>query len=393
MGNSWLNEERLSRYPRIFATLHVAIWGFFMLTGANLMDRTGKPIGSDFLLFYTASTMALRGETATSYDFTRFYETQRTIIPADYPNPWVYPPVFLLFILPLGLLPYLASFLAWVSTNLALYLVTLRRIAPHPFTLWIAFGYPGTFQNLMHGQNGLLIASLMGGGLLLLPQSPVWAGVLFGLLVIKPHMAVMLVVALVAGRHWKALTATFLAACLLMLISLAVFGLDPWRAFFGNLELPVQILQTESSLWKKMVTTYSGFRLLGLDHHVAMGFQVVVSLTAMGTLGWIWSHQASHSLKASSLCIAVLLFTPYGYNYDLGILGLAIAYSGWETYREHWSEREKLPLVAAWLLPLLAPACAMSLRLSIAPFILLWFLTIVFRRTRMPVAAGKVAAS
>ena len=378
---SWLNSKRLSLYPRIFAVVYLAVWGFWILTGTGLSDRMGKPIGSDFLVFFTASSVALQGEPAAAYDFKRFYEAERSIAKVDYPNPWVYPPTYLLVILPLGLLPYLASLAAWITSTLTLFLVTLRRTAPHPSTAWLALGFPGTFQNLTHGQNGFLIAALLGGGLLLLARFPLVAGILFGLLVIKPHLAALVLVALAAGRHWKTLGTTFLAAGIMVLASGWAFGWSTWTAFLSNFNLPLNILENESSLWGKMITTYGGFRLLGLDSRMASLFQGAVSLTVTGTLWWIWSRKTSFCMKASSLCISALLFTPYAFSYDLAILALPLAWLGWEAHLENWTDREKLALVMGWLLPLLSSVVGVRTGVPITPLILLWLLYVVFRRS------------
>jgi len=381
MDMRWLNGKRLSLYPRIFAVVYLAVSGFWILTGTGLTDRMGKPIGSDFLVFFTASSVALRGEPAAAYDFMRFYETERAIVNADYPNPWVYPPTCLLVVLPLSLLPYLASLTTWTISTLTLFLATLRKIAPHPSTIWLALGFPGTFQNITHGQNGFLITALLGGGLLLLARFPLIAGILFGLLVIKPHLAALVLVALAAGRHWKTLGTTFLAAGILILASVWVFGWSTWTAFLCNLNLPLTILENESSLWGKMITTYGGFRLLGLDSRTALFFQGAVSLTAAGTICWIWSRKTSFSLQASSLCISALLFTPYAFSYDLAILALPIAWLSWEAYRDNWAAREKLPLVIGWLLPLISPVVGVRTGVPITPMILLWLLYVVFHRS------------
>jgi hypothetical protein len=375
----WLNGKRLSLYPRIFAVIYLAVWGCWILTGTGLTDRLGKPIGSDFLVFFTASTLALRGEPAAAYDFKRFYETERSS------------PEWIILILGLSAaifwsffrwtLPYLASLAAWIISTLTLFLVTLRRIAPHPSTIWLALGFPGTFQNLTHGQNGFLIAALLGGGLLSLARFPLVAGILFGLLAIKPHLAALVLVALVAGRHWKTLGTTFLAAGIMVLASGWAFGWSTWTAFLSNFNLPLNILENESSLWGKMITTYGGFRLLGLDSRMASLFQGAVSLTVTGTLWWIWSRKTSFCMKASSLCISALLFTPYAFSYDLAILALPLAWLGWEAHLENWTDLEKLALVMGWLLPLLSSVVGVRTGVPITPLILLWLLYVVFRRS------------
>ena len=83
-------------------------------------------------------------------------------------------------ILPLALLPYLASLVAWLLVTLSNYLLVIRRIAPHPLTPWLALAFPGTFQNFIQGQNGFLSAALLGGGLVILDRFPLTGGMLLG---------------------------------------------------------------------------------------------------------------------------------------------------------------------------------------------------------------------
>jgi len=381
MVMSWLNGKRLSLYPRIFVFVYVAMWGFWILTGSGLTDRMGKPIGSDFLAFFTASSVALRGEPAAAYDFGRISEMERSIVKADYPAPWVYPPTYLLIVLPLGLLPYLASLAAWTASTLTLFLLTLRRIAPHPSTTWLALGFPGTFQNLTHGQNGFLIAALLGGGLLSLERFPLVAGILFGLLGIKPHMAALVLVALTAGRHWKTLGTMILSTGILTLVSGLEFGWSTWSAFLGNINLPLYLLENESSYWGKMITAYGSFRMLGLDSRTSLLLNGVVSIAAAGTVWWIWSRRTSVPVKASSLCLSTLLFSPYAFSYDLAILALPLAWLGWEALRGDWTDWEKLCLAIGWFLPFLSPIIVLQAGIPVVPIILSFLLYIVLRRS------------
>lgn len=374
-----LNARRLFVYPRIFALVFLAVWAYWVVTGTGLTDRTGKPVGSDFLVFFAASSAALRGEPAAAYDFAWFQELERDIVKADYPNPWVYPPTYLLVVLPLALLPYLASLATWTATTLTLFLVTLRRIAPHPSTIWLALGFSGTFQNFSHGQNGFLIAALLGGGLLALARWPLVAGALFGLAAIKPHLAAPVLVALIAGRHWKAIGAAFLAAGLMILASAWTFGWSTWDAFLGGARVPLVILENERALWGKMITAYSGARLLGLDFRGALIVQGAVSFAAAGALWWVWSRRTAFPVRASSLCLSVLLFPPYAFSYDLAILALPLAWLGWQSHLENWPDREKVALVVGWVFPVLSPILGIRAGVPVAPLVLLWLLAVSCR--------------
>ncbi len=143
----------------------------------------------------------------TVYNLPKFIEVQKAIFKVSFLFPWVYPPTYLLVVYPLALLPYLASLAIWLAVTISPYLLVLRRIAPHPLTIWLALAYPGTFENFFHGQNGFLTTALIGWGLLLLDHSPLVGGFLLGLVSFKPHLMVLVPLALLAGRRWKALAA------------------------------------------------------------------------------------------------------------------------------------------------------------------------------------------
>ena len=237
----WLNRERLTVYPRIFLIGYILCGAGLVLSAAysktGLTDLLDRPLGADFSHYWIASFLAQTGHPLTVYHAPEFIAVQEAFFKVTYPLPWFYPPTFLLMIYPLAFLPYLVSLCAWLAATLAAYLVVLRRIAPHPLTPWLALAFPGTFQNFFHGQNGFLSTALLGGGLCLLNQSPWVAGILLGLVSYKPHLFVLIPVALIAGRRWQALLAAMSTAIILALASFLLLGQGVWVAFWNNLAL------------------------------------------------------------------------------------------------------------------------------------------------------------
>jgi hypothetical protein len=376
---TFLSEKRITAYARIILLAYLLVWGFWIFTGSGLLDRTGKPIGADFLVFWTASSMARTGDPASVYDFPEFYKVEQTI--ANYPNPWVYPPTYLLMVLPLSLVPYLPSFIVWIVSTCCIYLIVVRRIAPHPITPWLALAYPGTFQNIVHGQNGFLSTALLGGGILLLDHFPLTAGILFGLLSYKPHFAIFVPVALAAGKYWKALAAMVVSSVCFILLSGIAFGWRTWVAFYHNISLPVTILLQEKSLWIKMPTTFASFLLAGFNLSLAGASHGIVMFGAVMIVAWIWYKEAALSIRGSALIAGILLFTPYAYYYDLSLLALPIAWLGWECFRGGWKLTEKSILISTWLLPIIAPAVAMAFGLQISPILIAFLLFVALRKS------------
>ena len=264
---SWLTRERLTVYPRIIVALYIILGVYLLiipgLSGGKTADFMGKPLGADFSNYWSSSMLSLAGEPMAVYDFPRLIATQEAVTGVKFPLAFSYPPTFLLMILPLALLPYLASLVAWLLVTLSNYLLVIRRIAPHPLTPWLALAFPGTFQNFIQGQNGFLSAALLGGGLVILDRFPLTGGMLLGALSYKPHLAALIPVALLAGRCWRALAGAVISAVALALLSALIFGLGTWKAFYQSIPFTAALLNSGSVPWFKMPTIYAATRLVG----------------------------------------------------------------------------------------------------------------------------------
>jgi alpha-1,2-mannosyltransferase len=63
----WLDAERARAYVRVLlAVTLIGALGWIALSRGGL-DREGKPIGTDFISFYTASRLALDGRPELAY--------------------------------------------------------------------------------------------------------------------------------------------------------------------------------------------------------------------------------------------------------------------------------------------------------------------------------------
>jgi hypothetical protein len=207
-GRHWLNKRRLRAYPWLFLVAFAMIAGYWVVQSNVGLDVEGKPLGYDFVSFWSASTLALEGEAEASYQPERILEAGRRAIPdLETRFIWSYPPTFHLLVLPLALLPFIWSYLIWFLVWLVPFLLVIRRMAPAPETLMLALAFPGTLLNLAQGQNGLMVAALFGAAMLLLDPRPILAGILIGLLSCKPQFGLLIPIALIFGRHWTAFAA------------------------------------------------------------------------------------------------------------------------------------------------------------------------------------------
>ena len=96
-------------------------------------------------------------------------------------NPFPYPPTFLVALAPLGAFGYGAAYALWMATTALAYFwaVAGARLRRSPI-LAAALVAPSTTVNLVAGQTGFLSAALTLGGLRLLGERPIVAGILSG---------------------------------------------------------------------------------------------------------------------------------------------------------------------------------------------------------------------
>jgi len=165
-------------------TLWLVVFGYALFVGAKITDgyrdaaRGDTPLFTDFTPTYAASmivrelpaefvymqrTMVAAGKEAARRIYGDLTDKQAGVVGFA---PWMYPPTFILLVLPLAYLPYLIAWAGWLCVTALPYLLTLRQILPDRLGLPFALAAPPAFFNLMYGQTGFLTAGLIGSGLL-----------------------------------------------------------------------------------------------------------------------------------------------------------------------------------------------------------------------------------
>jgi hypothetical protein len=188
----------------------------------------------DSLKFYTVGQIARTH--GNVYDENTQYETMRQLTGSNRSSPVgfaEYTPFFCVAAIPFTYLPIeracLVGSLLWLSLAvLAMTVLTRRR----GFTWWqcgeflvIILSPVTAFHNCQVGQISFLLLSLVAAyGMLLLEGNEYVAGVILGLLFIKPQYAIMLAAAPLAGRRWKTLISAAITLAVMVAISSAFLG-------------------------------------------------------------------------------------------------------------------------------------------------------------------------
>jgi len=387
----WLTQSRILGYSTVLivATCAVMAW---TLSGHGMADPIGRPVGTDFLRLWTASYAVLHGEARVIYDPGAFFALERAVTEPATPNfyVWNYPPSSLPTIYPLALLPYLQSLGLWLALGLAAYLAALWRIFPRPLTLWVGLAFPAVFWTITHGQNSFLTTSLFCWGLLQLPRRPVLAGVLFGVLTLKPHLGLLLPVALIAGRQWRTVTAAAAAAVLSATASVVLFGTGLWADFLASTTATRSMLENGLHLgqYYKMQSVFAAARLVGSSVPVAYTLQILIALAAAAAVAWCWRRPGGDPhMKNALLMAATPLATAFVFDYDLMLLAPAIAWVAQRSVTGGPLPFERAALAAAFLVPFVSRPVGMYTHLLLAPIFIAALLLVIIRRinSRKPI--------
>ena len=207
------------------------------------------------------------------------------------------------------------------------------------------------------------------------------SGVLIGLLVYKPQFGVLIPVALLAGGRWSSIAAAAATVAALAAVSFVTLGGGVWHAFTDSMTFTQTIvLEQGNTGWEKIQSVFSAARMWGLGVDAAYAAQLALALMPAASLAWLWHSDAAFELKAAGLASASLLATPYVLDYDLVVLGIAIAFFARHGLRRGFRDYEISLLAAAWMVPLLTRGVAGATGIPLGLLAMLTLYVFVLRR-------------
>jgi hypothetical protein len=350
----------------IAASTAIIVW---TLMGHGLTDPAGRPVGTDFVSFWTVSGMLHNSLERAIYVPETLAALERSMVPVEDAvfYAWQYPPIGLLLVYPLALFSYLWSLAIWLALGIVLYLTVLWRILPQPLTLWVGLAFPGVLLTIEHGQNAFFTTGLLGWALLLAPRRPVAAGILIGLLSFKPQLGVLVPVALIAGRQWRTVIAAALTGLGLVATTLILLGGRIWSDFFASLQLSREMLDSGLVPYYKMESIFAAVRLLGGPLILAYSVQALVGVGAAATVAWAWRRPTDPDMKNCALLLATPLATPFILDYDLMLVAPAIAWLACKGVQNRLLPWEGTALAVLSLIPLVSRTIGEFTHILLAP--------------------------
>ncbi len=352
--------------------------------------------GVDYMVYWLAARAAMAGDFALLADPVAFTDQINAHfhawLSAPLPLlPWVYPPHFLLIMWPFAVLPFALSYAAFQMTSFAAAIAAgccfwagdARRRAMWLVGLALA---PATSINAVAGQNALLTLALLLGGVGLLGRRDFAAGAVLGLLSYKPQFAMMVPVALLAARNWRALAGAALSASSAVALSAATFGFAPWWDWLGH-TVPGGLMggaadpawSQTGRLWGLSVWAWA--TVLGAPGWLANAAQVAVVILAAACTWIAFRGQLGPDRRMAVLLTATLIAAPHCSSYDLVLLAAAVLL----LYRATLDEIVIIPSLSLLVLPWCAPLATVP-RSSVfglgVPVVILGLLLMLLRPLR-----------
>jgi hypothetical protein len=219
-------------------------------------------------------------------------------------RPFAYPPTALLFIKPLALLPYGVALGTW-STAGMMAISGAALLYGRRGLLGLASTPVGV--GLVAGQISLITGGCLAVAVAMLRRNEVVSGVLFGcLFVIKPQVALLVPVGLLAGRHFKAIGIAALPVAGGAIASLSL-GPHLWLDWLGA--LPQFAKETATPAYGRM--------------NIALGWHFAPFGIAL--VGFVFWRSTSPVYRLIALVCGTVLCVPYLMIYDLAAMSPAIA--------------------------------------------------------------------
>lgn len=244
---------------------------------------------------------------------------------------WIYPPTVLLIGVPLSFLPLAPAYVVWDIGTLAIAVLLLRHArVPWPVLIF-GLGAPATWRSLILGQYGTITGALVVAGLLLAPRHPVRAGIMLGFSTIKPQQGIIVPIAWLASRYWRAIFAAALTFAVMAAAVILWLGAQPWVLFFTHSASMARglldVVPPPESNISNGTSVFWMLRTMGAAIAPSYAVHAVFAVAAMVLVYAAWRRPDAE--PTARMCVTVclsLMIMPYGYTCDMVAYSMAVAF-------------------------------------------------------------------
>jgi hypothetical protein len=291
--------------------------------------------GRDFVNLWAGGNLLWQGGGDAIYDVAAYRAHLATLFGPLGGHNYSYPPVTFPIAQLFSLLPYWLALPLWLFSTGALFIWAARRWWPVGWSpAWLAVLTPAALMNIWAGHYGFLIGALFLLGWDRLDRHPRQAGLFFGLLLIKPHLAILVPLVLLLRGQWRALWSGALTVLVLIGMTSAIYGWGAWRDFlFGAGAVQAGLIDAGPSFFGLMSTSLATALLRVSDSlELAFGAQALLGTAAVAMLVLAARRAVAIPELAMLAATATFLVLPYAFNYDLTVVMVAAV--------RLWADRE-----------------------------------------------------
>jgi len=352
---------------------------FSLVRGFQGQTFLGRPLGGDFVQFYTVGRILNQYPPERIYDLDLEVRLQHEFAAGtDRDQILVFgsaPYVGLVF-RPFARLSYAPAYLAWLAFSLVLYsagVLLLLGAAPYPaplkttgFLLAVSFT-PFLIESWIGGQISVLAFFAMAAFVFCRSRRRRFvAGLALALALFKPTLIAIPILMLLCGRRWRMLAGVVVGAAALALTSIAMVGIKGCEAWLEALRLYGRLATGPAAALRrtKYVDIGSFVQLLCGTGPLTRVLAVVGAIAGVAMLAIAWMRSASWNAPSRDLLwaatlAAALVCNVYTPIYDTILVVPAVALAAGVTLtrsadREALGGRLVLIYVVPWVTQLLA---------------------------------------
>lgn len=278
----------------------------------------------DYHAFYLTGRLYWEGILNSAYDAVELFESQERILNTTSFMPWTYPPHYNFVAAILGTMPIAIGYLIFILTTLVFYLYQLKKVAQEYFSIVLLAIFPLVILCLSTGQNGFLIGGLLALFTRMMMTGSNYAAIPLSFLTIKPHFLPFIGLYLLFQRSWMIILVSIISTIIILGMATIVFTPSIWESFLSSVNEAKIFLVNGLYPFYRMISVYAFVYGLGFGASVAFGAQGIIATFWLYILILAIKNKWPQHHILATVFMGALFISPYAYDYDLGILGVAI---------------------------------------------------------------------
>lgn len=279
----------------------------------------------DFVNLWAGGKLIAARDFVSLYTPDAFRAFQSSIFGPVGPHIYSYPPTAFIFASVFSQFPYVTAACLWLLSTATFFFYAARPWWPRDGG-WpvVALVTPAALLNIWTGHYAFILGGLLLVAWQLLDRRPVFAGIAIGLLAIKPQFAVLIPLALLIRRDWRAILTATATVAAMVVGSALYYGVASWTEFFGRATgKQVSVIDAQGAFFGKMSGSAATAMLeLGSGWTAAIAAQAMFSgLGLVLVVVAAWRRMPTDKL---GLLVATCTFLvlPYSISYDFVLLCL-----------------------------------------------------------------------